>query len=43
MNSIVVLILGALGIGVGYGWYARNINKNVSSQYSGVEPVLTDF
>jgi carbon starvation protein len=29
MNAIVVLILGALGIGVGYGVYARNIDKNV--------------
>jgi carbon starvation protein len=29
MNAIVVLILGALGIGVGYGVYARNIDKNI--------------
>jgi carbon starvation protein len=29
MNSIIVLILGALGIGVGYGIYARNINRNI--------------
>ncbi len=29
MNSIIVLILGALGIIVGYGWYARNINRNI--------------
>jgi carbon starvation protein len=29
MNAIVVLILGALGIGVGYGVYARNIDRNV--------------
>jgi carbon starvation protein len=29
MNAIFVLILGALGIGVGYGLYARNIDKNV--------------
>jgi carbon starvation protein len=29
MNSILVLILGALGIAVGYGVYARNINKNI--------------
>ena len=29
MNSIIVLILGALGIGVGYGVYARNINRNI--------------
>jgi carbon starvation protein len=29
MNAIIVLILGALGIGVGYGVYARNIDKNI--------------
>ena len=29
MNSIFVLILGALGLGVGYGLYARNINRNI--------------
>jgi carbon starvation protein len=29
MNSIIVLILGALGIGVGYGVYARRINENI--------------
>jgi carbon starvation protein len=29
MNAIVVLILGALGIGVGYGVYARNIDRNI--------------
>jgi carbon starvation protein len=29
MNSIIVLILGALGIGVGYGLYARNIDRNI--------------
>jgi len=29
MNSIVVLILGALGIAVGYGWYARRIDRNI--------------
>jgi carbon starvation protein len=29
MNSIIVLILGALGIAVGYGWYARRIDRNI--------------
>jgi carbon starvation protein len=29
MNAIIVLILGALGIGVGYTIYARNIDKNI--------------
>ncbi len=29
MNSIVVLILAALGIIVGYGWYARRIDRDV--------------
>ena len=29
MNSIIVLILGALGIGIGYGVYARRINQNI--------------
>ncbi len=29
MNSIVVLILGALGVGVGYGWYARRIDHDI--------------
>ena len=29
MNSIVVLILGALGIGIGYGWYARRIDRDI--------------
>jgi carbon starvation protein len=29
MNAIFVLILGALGIGVGYSVYARNIDKNI--------------
>ncbi|MFO8075863.1 MAG: carbon starvation CstA family protein [Egibacteraceae bacterium] len=29
MNSIVVLILGALGIAVGYGWYARRIDRQI--------------
>jgi carbon starvation protein len=29
MNSIIVLILGALGIGIGYAWYARRIDQNI--------------
>jgi carbon starvation protein len=29
MNSIFVLILGALAIGIGYGWYARRINRDI--------------
>jgi carbon starvation protein len=29
MNSIIVLILGALGIGIGYSVYARRINDNI--------------
>ncbi|MGD8997128.1 MAG: carbon starvation CstA family protein, partial [Anaerolineae bacterium] len=29
MNAIFVLILGALGIGVGYAVYARNIDRNI--------------
>jgi len=29
MSSILVLILGALGIGIGYGVYARNIDRNI--------------
>jgi len=29
MNSIIVLILAALGIVIGYGWYARRIDRNV--------------
>jgi carbon starvation protein len=29
MNSIIVLILGALGIVIGYGVYARRINENI--------------
>ena len=29
MNSIIVLILGALGIGVGYSVYARRIDENI--------------
>jgi carbon starvation protein len=29
MNAIIVLILAALGIAIGYGLYARNIDKNV--------------
>lgn len=29
MNALIILILTAVGIGVGYGLYARNIDKNV--------------
>jgi carbon starvation protein len=29
MNALLVLLLGALGIGLGYGVYARTINKNI--------------
>jgi carbon starvation protein len=29
MNSIIVLILGALGVGVGYFWYARRIDQDI--------------
>ena len=29
MNSIIVLILAALGIIIGYGWYARRIDREV--------------
>jgi carbon starvation protein len=29
MNSIIVLILGALTIVVGYGWYARRIDRGI--------------
>ncbi len=29
MNAIIVLILAALGILVGYGWYARTIDRNI--------------
>jgi carbon starvation protein len=29
MNSLIVLILGGLGIAVGYGVYARSIDKNI--------------
>jgi carbon starvation protein len=29
MNSVVVLILGALAIAVGYGWYARRIDRGI--------------
>lgn len=29
MNAIIVLILAALGIAVGYGFYARTIDKNI--------------
>lgn len=29
MNAVLTLILGFLGIAVGYGYYARTINKNI--------------
>jgi carbon starvation protein len=29
MNSLLVLILAAIGLGVGYGIYAKNINQNI--------------
>ncbi|OGO11829.1 MAG: hypothetical protein A2Y93_01165 [Chloroflexi bacterium RBG_13_68_17] len=29
MNSLIVLVLGALGVAVGYGVYARSIDKNI--------------
>jgi carbon starvation protein len=29
MNSIIVLILGALTIVIGYGWYARRIDRDI--------------
>ncbi|NIS83265.1 MAG: hypothetical protein GTO14_24390 [Anaerolineales bacterium] len=29
MNSLIILILAALGIAVGYGFYARTIDKNI--------------
>ncbi len=29
MNSVIVLILAALGIGLGYGWYARRIDRKI--------------
>ena len=29
MNSLIVLILGALGVGIGYGVYARRINRDI--------------
>jgi carbon starvation protein len=29
MNAIFILIIGALGIAIGYGIYARGINKNI--------------
>jgi len=29
MNSIFVLILGALGIVIGYGWYAKRIDRDI--------------
>lgn len=29
MNSLIILLIGALGIAVGYGFYARTIDKNI--------------
>ncbi len=29
MNSLIILLLGALGIGIGYGVYARKIDKDI--------------
>jgi carbon starvation protein len=29
MNAIRVLVMGALGIGLGYGWYARRIDRDI--------------
>jgi carbon starvation protein len=29
MNSFLVLIVGALGIGIGYAWYARRIDRDI--------------
>jgi carbon starvation protein len=29
VNSIIVLVLAALGIIIGYGWYARRIDRDV--------------
>ena len=29
MNSIIVLILAALALVIGYGWYARSIDRNI--------------
>ena len=29
MNAVVTLILGFVGIAVGYGFYAKTINKNI--------------
>jgi carbon starvation protein len=29
MNSIIVLIVGALAIGIGYGWYAKRIDRGI--------------
>ena len=29
MNSVIVLVLGALAIVIGYGWYARRINRDI--------------
>jgi carbon starvation protein len=29
MNSLLVLIVGALGIGIGYAWYGRRIDRDI--------------
>ena len=29
MNAVITLILGFVGIAVGYGVYAKTINKNI--------------
>jgi carbon starvation protein len=29
MNALIILLIGALGIAVGYGFYARTIDKNI--------------
>ncbi len=29
MNAVLVLVIGALGIGLGYGWYARRIDRDI--------------
>jgi len=29
MNAVITLLIGAAGIALGYGWYARTINKKV--------------
>ncbi|NCP16532.1 carbon starvation protein A, partial [bacterium] len=29
MNAVITLLIGVAGIALGYGWYARTINKKV--------------